>query len=100
MFMETLTLTKLEEAIQKRAEKKLYKDLYDCARKEDEISGLLSNLYQPQLDLGLSNGRYALRNELTKNVFDKMLPKYIQEEVDQLMAMIDQWKDVINNQNT
>jgi hypothetical protein len=95
--------TTLQERIEERAEKRLRKDLRKATDLQSEIRNIVGTSYSKLLDASdyydSFNNKTTIRlnNDFTKDVFDALLPKYIQIVTDEILEKIDQIDYLLKN---
>lgn len=89
--------TFLQQRIEERAKNRLKKDLVEATEKEMEVASRFGQeLFKPQLDARWHYSSYDSHKEIrfyndkTKELFDQMLPRYVQMITDEILQQIDQ----------
>lgn len=95
----------LQQRIEERAKNKLLNDLVEAANKEAEISNIFRDHFKPQLHAAwyfpsYGNKYIKLYNDLTQQLFDKMLPEYIQQVTDEILRKIDKIDYLVNQKES
>ena len=92
--------TALEKRIEERATKRLLSALYDAYQKEQSLVYLIGKEhYESKLLLYDRDKEIYLKNDFTKEAFERLLPKYISIVTDELLSKVDEMQWLLEHPN-
>jgi hypothetical protein len=93
--------TTLQQRIEERAKQNLLKDLLNASNDENVIMQKFGrDNYRPQIEANVHYNEIRLYNEYTKQLFEKLLPKYITMVTDEILQKIDEIDYLVNNKES
>lgn len=94
--------TTFQQRIEERAKNRLMKDLFAASEKLHDVGNFIGHDFVPLLNVTSHYGYdhkidYVLRNEGSKEIFNKLLPNYIRMVTDEILQKVDEIDYLLQN---